>query len=290
MHGCVEHAQAVSETLNSLGIKAACIIGQTPKAEREKLLEDFKAGRLRALTNANVLTTGFDYPDIDLIAMMRPTLSPGLYVQMAGRGMRVKSHTDHCLVLDFAGVVSTHGPITNIKPPKKEDKEQSKSGALIKVCPNCSEICALLCKTCPACGALFPELTEKELKLYSDDIMGFETIELEVASWIWHRHQHKQNKFRVSYYGSDYKPVTEYFAICDDGPLGEMARALLIEIANKSKTVWAYVLELSLKRFLSYGLDDIDELAAIMNKGTPPKKIKYQKIGKLIKIEERIWN
>ena len=81
------------------------------------MLADFKAGRLRAPTNANVLTTGFDYPDIDLIAMMRPTTAQP--VQMAGRGMRVKSHTDHCLVLDFAGVVATHGPITAVQPPKE---------------------------------------------------------------------------------------------------------------------------------------------------------------------------
>jgi superfamily II DNA or RNA helicase len=83
------------------------------------MLNDFKSGKLRALTNANVLTTGFDYPDIDLIAMLRPTMSASLYVQMAGRGMRVKSHTDHCLVLDFAGVVETHGPITAVQPPEE---------------------------------------------------------------------------------------------------------------------------------------------------------------------------
>ena len=46
---------------------------------REAIIDNFKSGSLRAITNANVLTTGFDYPDIDLIAMCRPTLSPGLY-------------------------------------------------------------------------------------------------------------------------------------------------------------------------------------------------------------------
>lgn len=286
----VEHAQAVAEILNRLGIKAACIVGQTPMPEREKLLEDFKSGRLKALTNANVLTTGFDYPDIDLIAMMRPTMSPGLYVQMAGRGMRIKSHTDHCLVLDFAGVVSTHGPITNIRPPKKEDKEKGGAKALIKVCIKCSEICDLLCKICPACGMLFPELTEKELRLHNADIMGFETIELEVISWIWHRHQHEKNKFRVSYYGNTNPGVTEYFAICDEGTAGDKARSLLIEIANKSKAMGAFALELSLKYALSYSPEDINELATIMNKGAPPKRIKYQKLGKLINIEERLWD
>jgi len=97
----VEHAKCVAEVLTSRGIETACVVGETPKAEREQILRDFKAGKIRALTNANVLTTGFDAPNIDLIAMLRPTLSASLYVQMAGRGMRLKDHTDHCLVLDL---------------------------------------------------------------------------------------------------------------------------------------------------------------------------------------------
>jgi DNA repair protein RadD len=95
----VAHAEAIANELNAQGIKAECVTGATPKAERESILRRYKAGEIRALTNANVLTTGFDYPDIDLIAMLRPTMSASLYVQMAGRGLRVKSHTDHCLVL-----------------------------------------------------------------------------------------------------------------------------------------------------------------------------------------------
>jgi DNA repair protein RadD len=86
----VDHAHAIKDMLVDSGIPAECITGETPKIERERMIADFKSGRLRALTNANVLTTGFDYPDIDLIAMIRPTMSAGLYVQMAGRGMRIK--------------------------------------------------------------------------------------------------------------------------------------------------------------------------------------------------------
>jgi DNA repair protein RadD len=115
----VKHAEHVAEVLRQHGVATECVLGETPKKERERIIADFKAGRIRALTNANVLTTGFDYPDIDLIAMLRPTMSASLYVQMAGRGMRVKSHTDHCLVLDFAGVVEAHGPITNCSNAQK---------------------------------------------------------------------------------------------------------------------------------------------------------------------------
>ena len=70
----VDHARHVAEVLNDYGVVADCVTGETPKKERARMLADFKAGKIRALTNANVLTTGFDYPDIDLIAMMRPTM------------------------------------------------------------------------------------------------------------------------------------------------------------------------------------------------------------------------
>jgi len=74
----VKHAQNVCQELIAQGVTAACVTGETPKAERDRILTEFKAGRIRALTNANVLTTGFDYPDIDLIAMLRPTMSASL--------------------------------------------------------------------------------------------------------------------------------------------------------------------------------------------------------------------
>jgi DNA repair protein RadD len=182
----VDHAKAVAGVLNARGVPAECVTGDTPKKERERIIADFKAGRLKALTNANVLTTGFDYPDIDLIAMMRPTLSPGLYVQMAGRGLRLKSHTDHCLVLDFAGVVSRHGPIVAVEPPKKGG--EGDGDAPIKVCDQCGEICHAAVKNCTNCGAPFPEPERPPLKLHNDDIMGLAGQEMAVSDWTWRVH------------------------------------------------------------------------------------------------------
>ena len=72
-----------------------------------------------------VLTTGFNAPAVDLIAMLRPTKSAGLYVQMAGRGTRLSPGKSNCLVLDFAGNVALHGPIDAVmpSPPGKGDGE-----------------------------------------------------------------------------------------------------------------------------------------------------------------------
>jgi len=165
----VAHAERVCEALQGRGIKAACVTGETPKRIREQMLTDFKSGALQALTNANVLTTGFDHSAIDLIAMLRPTMSPGLYVQMAGRGLRPSPGKTDCLVLDFAGVVGTHGPITNITPPTKQGDGNGE--APVKVCDNCNELCPISARVCPACGHQFHEPEEKKLKLCQDDIM-----------------------------------------------------------------------------------------------------------------------
>ncbi len=75
----VEHAEETADQFRELGINAACVTGETPTHERDRILRAFKAGQIRALTNANVLTTGFDAPNVDAVVMMRPTLSTGLY-------------------------------------------------------------------------------------------------------------------------------------------------------------------------------------------------------------------
>ena len=66
---------------------------------------------MKYLVNVNVLTTGFDAPNIDCVALLRPTNSPGLYYQMVGRGFRLCEGKTDCLVLDFGGNVLRHGPV-----------------------------------------------------------------------------------------------------------------------------------------------------------------------------------
>lgn len=75
----VAHAETMCTLLNERGIPTACVTGETPKTERERILEAYKAGEYRCLTNMRILTTGFNYPDIDMVALLAPTLSPGLY-------------------------------------------------------------------------------------------------------------------------------------------------------------------------------------------------------------------
>ncbi|MCG6557675.1 DEAD/DEAH box helicase [Ruegeria sp. 1NDH52C] len=150
----VEHARHVAEEFGRQGISCRTIFGDTPKDERDAILAAFKRGEIRALASMGVLTTGFNAPGVDLIALLRPTKSAGLYVQMVGRGTRLAPGKENCLVLDFAGNVRRHGPIDLVRP--KRPGEGGGGEAPTKLCPMCESIIALSSIECPDCGYEFP--------------------------------------------------------------------------------------------------------------------------------------
>ncbi|WP_424180106.1 DEAD/DEAH box helicase [Yoonia sp. TsM2_T14_4] len=150
----VDHARHVAEEFARQGITCRTIFGDTPKEERDAIIAAFKRGEIRALASMGVLTTGFNAPAVDLIALLRPTKSAGLYVQMVGRGTRLAPDKENCLVLDFAGNVRRHGPIDLVRPKRPGDGEGGE--APTKVCPECDSIMALSATECPDCGYVFP--------------------------------------------------------------------------------------------------------------------------------------
>lgn len=170
----VEHAHHVRDEIRSHGISCETITGDTPSHERKRYIQEFKAGRLRCLTNNSVLTTGSNFPRVDLIADLRPTLSAGLYVQIAGRGTRPFYATGmpldtveqrlaaiaagpkpNCLYMDFSGNVSKrHGPVDTVVPRKPGE---GNGEAPVKECPTCRSLVHISAKVCPDCGYEFPE-------------------------------------------------------------------------------------------------------------------------------------
>lgn len=139
----------------------ATIFGDTPRAERDDIIRRFSRKSLRQdlfgvqekpikyLVNVDVLTTGFDAPNVDCVALMRPTASPGLYYQMVGRGLRLDESKSDCLILDFGGNLRRFGAIDKIEPPKKGKPRGD--GPKQKICPRCFsalENKALFCNVC----------------------------------------------------------------------------------------------------------------------------------------------
>jgi DNA repair protein RadD len=151
----IAHAQMVAAEIAAAGIGCEVVTGETPSAERKRIIDAYKARELRCLVNVSVLTTGFDAPHVDMVVMLRPTCSPGLYAQIVGRGLRKADGKTDCLILDLAGNIEAHGPVDRIRPPK--DKSSDGGGtAPQKTCPQCEEIHHAAMQSCPACGYAYP--------------------------------------------------------------------------------------------------------------------------------------
>ncbi|RMF21475.1 MAG: hypothetical protein D6760_09390, partial [Deltaproteobacteria bacterium] len=106
------------------------------------------------LCNVNVLTTGFDAPGIDCVVLLRPTLSPGLYYQMVGRGFRLHPGKSDALVFDFGGNALRHGPVDALRIT--EPNAGGNGEAPAKECPECHAVIAAGYATCPECAHQFP--------------------------------------------------------------------------------------------------------------------------------------
>jgi len=161
----LEHCKAVHAELRRAGVFAPQITGKTPHHERDQIVAEFRAGRLRGICSVGVLTEGFDSPNIDCIVLLRPTLSRGLYAQMVGRGLRPHQSKQDCLVLDFAGCIAEHGPIDLLDGDP----------IVMATCAECRESFSRAIGECPVCGWQIPkqeierlEATERERRMHGD--------------------------------------------------------------------------------------------------------------------------
>lgn len=109
-----EEADNLVEKLKIKGIRATIVTGETPKREREQLLDDFKAGYIKVIANVGVLTTGFDYPELDTIIMGRPTKSLSLWYQCVGRAIRPCKGKE-AWVIDLGGTYRRFGAVADLK-------------------------------------------------------------------------------------------------------------------------------------------------------------------------------
>ena len=246
----VEHAIHTAEILNDLGIPALAVHGgnKTYKMtgkERDQAILDFKKGKVRALVNNNILTTGFDHPAIDLILMLRPTSSPGLWVQMLGRGTRplymdgfdlttiegrlasiAAGPKQDCMVLDFGGNTKRLGPINDPVLPAKKGKKTG--DAPVKLCEAvngngkiCDTWIHASLKFCPECGNEFIFKTKIKQgastdELIKSDLPIVEEFIVDHITFAIHTKIDKPPMMKVSYY-SGLKVFTDYVCFEHEG-------------------------------------------------------------------------
>lgn len=126
----VDHAKEIFSYLPSQ--QSALITGSTDNNERDELITAFKLKRIKYLVNVSVLTTGFDAPHVDMIAILRPTQSVSLYQQIVGRGLRLNEGKKDCLIIDYTG-----NDFDLYQPEVGEKKPNSQSQPVQVICPSC---------------------------------------------------------------------------------------------------------------------------------------------------------
>jgi DNA repair protein RadD len=223
----VDHARDVAQAIRMRGYAAEVVVGDTPKDTRAQRLADFKAGKIRALVSVGVLTTGFDAPCADALICLRPTLSPGLWVQMVGRVTRLHPGKSTGLVLDFTNNLHVHGPVDlididgngNVKtspykicfvcgkliPPGAKGCECGYS--LEKECHKCHGLFDKDLKVCPLCGAFAqsrPRNRDHNTEAANGEILsgdtGTRTIKIDEMDVSKHQKAGKPNSVKLSFY------------------------------------------------------------------------------------------
>lgn len=180
----VQHAQDVAAAFLAAGVRAACVHGAMPDAERRAILARFERGQIQVLTNVMVLTEGFDSQPVACVVLLRKCSEKGPLVQMVGRGLRTVDPAIYpdvvkkdCVVLDFGTSLLTHGDL-NMVAALKEEVEREPEEAATKICPmegsdtyrwpdvagrtGCGAELPVQTRTCPLCGFQFERLGEAD--------------------------------------------------------------------------------------------------------------------------------
>ncbi len=170
----VAHAEHVAEQFRQAGYAAAALSGETPDAERDRLIRELGDGRLNVLTSCNVVSEGTDIPRVTAALLLRPTASYALAMQQMGRVLRPAPGKKVALILDHAGNVRRHGlptePMTWTLTDRPKRARQVEWIAASKPCPDCQAEVAPRQMTCPECGhewevaPVAPPVVEAELE------------------------------------------------------------------------------------------------------------------------------
>ena len=243
----VAHANKMCLLLQNAGIEAAVVTANTPNDERADILERFENGVIHALCNVAVLTEGWDAPRTDCIALLRPTKSLGLYVQICGRGMRTWGDKKDCLLLDYGENMNRHGCIDKARPNTRSD-EEPKIWICAEITPAgqpCLAINDWIDKKCIECGADKPKMgyapprgepdIAKERVAAQGSVLSDETDlnikEVEKIKEVeFARAEKKKSKSGNEYLNVTFKLVDEFwpqnmpFMIGMNGPAGIIAK------------------------------------------------------------------
>lgn len=214
----IKHAEEVYAYLKTLvGDNVGLVHSQRSDMENDIDKAKFKEDKYKYLININSLTTGYNVKQIDCIVILRSMYSPGLYIQIGGRGCRLHPSKKDCLVLDFGRNIERFGPIDKIEIKSKRENKNGFEGAPQKCCPECDMMLHATVMECPECGYLFPEKDKHEDSASEKSIMSkwIKPKNYDIVRVQYSKH-YKQNNpsappsLRVDYYYSIYEKFSQW--------------------------------------------------------------------------------
>lgn len=169
----IEHSKAMAGAFRDAGYQAVHLDGVTSRDIRRGMVRDFRDGRLRILCSVDVISEGFDVPDIECGIMLRPTASEIIHLQQIGRCLRAFPGKSEAVILDHVGNTATHGLPTEDRgwtlDGARERRGAPKPSISVRVCPSCWAAQRAGRSACKICGAPFPadprEVAEREGEL-----------------------------------------------------------------------------------------------------------------------------
>ena len=152
----VKHAQDVAEDFRRAGYVSSHIDGSMEDRVRDQVLKDFEDGKIRVLTSCDLISEGFDLPAVEVAIMLRPTKSLSLYLQQAGRAIRISPGKEKTIILDHAGNTAVHGFIDEhrewiLTDGDSRKKKAGEAAPTVRSCPECFAMHRPMV-TCPKCG------------------------------------------------------------------------------------------------------------------------------------------
>jgi len=249
----VDHAINIHHMLTDMGEKSVVVHSKMSASERDKNIAALRNGVVRWAVNNNILTTGIDIPQIDLITMLRPTASTVLWVQMLGRGTRPvyapgfdltvleerwaairAGGKENCLVLDYAGNTKRLGPIND--PVIPGPKGKGTGDAPVRICERCNTYNHASARVCICCGFEFPiavklKQAASSEELIKDSLPQVEVFRVDQITVAMHEKQGRPPSLRVSYF-CGLRKFDEFVCPQHPGPAGKLAILWWAERSN----------------------------------------------------------
>lgn len=179
----VAHSEHMAECFRLAGIAAEHIDGETDKNVRNRVINDFRDGKIKVICNVDLISEGFDVPAMEAVILARPTQSLTLYIQQAMRAMRPDKNNPgkRAVIIDHAGNVFRHGLPDEEREwsleSKAKKKRKSNREIAVRACPNCYQVHEPA-PVCPFCGFEYPKNQRERMPEQKDgELLKVEELE-----------------------------------------------------------------------------------------------------------------